>query len=156
MTGRRFVVKAAAERPVITVACCLCTKAVPSASEVYLLDAEWQRRFPTMVGTLACVSCAVLSHEWSCTTPSGEYVEGHIPAARPAEQDFDSWSHIQTHGSHQTMVHQYPWAALEQGAEAYVRWLADRPTKSRVLAHEQEDLREVLNRWDERHRQIQT
>ncbi|MEV4892781.1 hypothetical protein AB0K48_25710 [Nonomuraea sp. NPDC055795] len=39
-------------------ACCLCGKCIPLACDVYTLDAEWQRRFPQLIGTLAC-ACAV-------------------------------------------------------------------------------------------------
>jgi hypothetical protein len=104
-----------------------------------------------MMGVLACVQCAVLSHDWVCLTPDGEYVVGHLPAnGRPQEQDFDSWGHIETHGPHLAMARRYPWSALQQGAEDYLRWLAHRPTASRVIAQASKDLQDTLYRWDRR------
>jgi len=38
----------------LRIACCLCRKPMPQAKDVYALDEEWQRRFPDMIGTLAC------------------------------------------------------------------------------------------------------
>lgn len=61
-------------------ACCMCREPVPYHSDVYALDAEWQRRYPTMVGVLACQRCA-LDTNWSCRQRDGlTYVDGHIPA----------------------------------------------------------------------------
>ena len=62
--------------------CCRCGKNIPLAQDIYELDAEWQRRFPDMVGTLACHPCALRTY-WSCTDRNGSYVDGHIPAAIP-------------------------------------------------------------------------
>jgi len=46
-------------RPRFRIACCLCGQPIPLQRDVYALDAEWQRRFPRMVGTLACGRCVV-------------------------------------------------------------------------------------------------
>ncbi|MYU01464.1 MULTISPECIES: hypothetical protein [unclassified Streptomyces] len=39
--------------------CCRCRRLIPLAQDIYELDGEWQRRFPDMVGTLACHDCAL-------------------------------------------------------------------------------------------------
>lgn len=57
-------------RPKFRITCCLCGKAVPLASDVFALDAEWQRRFQQMRGTLACSRCAT-GTEWTCQYPNG-------------------------------------------------------------------------------------
>lgn len=41
------------------IACCKCGKPIPLTQNVYALDGEWQRRFPTMRGTLAYQRCAL-------------------------------------------------------------------------------------------------
>lgn len=75
---------AAARIPDFRLACCMCRNPIPSHSDVYALDAEWQRRYPRMVGTLACQGCALGTH-WSCRQRDGltddglTDVEGHIP-----------------------------------------------------------------------------
>lgn len=46
-------------RPSFRLASCLCRKPIPQAKGVYALDAERQRRFPDMLGILACDRCAV-------------------------------------------------------------------------------------------------
>ncbi|MFJ1958764.1 hypothetical protein ACIOGT_38120 [Streptomyces microflavus] len=50
--------------------CCRCGKNIPLAQDIYELDAEWQRRFPDTVGTLACHGC-VLRRYWICTGRNG-------------------------------------------------------------------------------------
>ncbi|MCE0540320.1 hypothetical protein LWF15_32985 [Kineosporia rhizophila] len=72
------------------------------------LDAEWQRRFTSMVGVLACEEC-VLEAEWKCHDETGNYVSGHIPAAGlpPQTQDVDSWSHLLAQGSQVAMIKQF-------------------------------------------------
>ncbi|GAB3274714.1 hypothetical protein [Kineosporia babensis] len=90
------------------VTCCLCRRLIPPAQEVFALDPEWQRRFPAMVGVLACEEC-VLETEWQCQDETGEYVAGHIPARDlPAQaQDVDSWSHLPAQGSQTAMLQQH-------------------------------------------------
>ncbi|MEU1948181.1 hypothetical protein ABZ554_38475, partial [Streptomyces sp. NPDC020125] len=88
--------------------CCRCRKNIPLAQDVYELDAEWRRRFPRMVGTLACSRCAEKTH-WCCTNPDGSYSDD-IPAA--GARCFDAWSHISSSGSHQAMVLRLPRSGL--------------------------------------------
>ena len=92
-------------RPALQVACCLCRRVVPPAQEVLALDAEWQRRFPSMAGVLACEEC-VLEIEWKCQDEAGEYVPGHIPATGHGSQaqDVDSWSHLPAQGTQVSTV----------------------------------------------------
>lgn len=103
--------------------CCRCGKSIPLAQDIYELDAEWQRRFPDMVGTLACHRCA-LRTPWRCTDRDDSYVDGHLPAAR--HRCFDAWSHVSPPGTHRAMVVSSPRAGLLQGAEQYLRGAAAR------------------------------
>ena len=133
-------------RPSFRIACCLCGNAISSASDVYALDEEWQRRFPRMVGTLACQRCAVSDNYWECRTRSGQLVEGHRPAAALLSdaECFDSWHHIAAHGTHVAMVWFRPWSGLLQGAEEYMRYTARRP------GVEARKLQDVFDQWDVR------
>jgi hypothetical protein len=136
-------------RPDFRLACCLCRRPIPQASDVYALDAEWQRRFPQMTGVLACGGCAVETNNWTCHTSEGTYVLGHVRAADHSEErDYDSWCHIEAHGTHAVMVRSYPLSALEQGAGDYLRWFARQPTNSRVHARTLKELRDVIDQWE--------
>lgn len=126
--------------------CCLCAKNIPLRGDVVALDGEWQRRYPDMVGTLACERC-VIDRGWNCCTADrGGFVAGHIAA--PEDQvDVDSWSHHLDRGTHRALVNLYPRSGLLQGAEPYLRWLAsDRYTLPEVAAR----LREALEEFDAR------
>ena len=108
-------------RPRPSIACCLCGKAIPQASDAHALDGEWERRFPRMTGMLACGRC-VLANEWACRAPGGGFADGHIPSVNhPGSGDFDSWSHVLGFGTHAAMVIRYPSSGLLQGAEGYLR-----------------------------------
>ncbi|MGW3473444.1 hypothetical protein ACWDKQ_34460 [Saccharopolyspora sp. NPDC000995] len=133
-------------RPKFRIACCLCRKPIPQAQNVYALDEEWQRRFPKMVGTLSCSTCAVSNNVWSCRTSRGTHVAGHRPATRK-DSCHDSWDHIDGWGTHVAMVLSRPWSGLQQGAEEYLRHTVRRPGVDRDVAQE---LQDVLGRWDER------
>lgn len=116
--------------PRLRITCCLCRKPVPLKSDVYALDLEWQRRYPQMVGILACGTCAVSStYFFRCRrTHDDAYVPGHLPAAEQSEsRDIDSWSHIEAHGPHAALVCSYPWSAGQQGAEDWLRQVVERP-----------------------------
>ncbi|MEV0733403.1 hypothetical protein [Polymorphospora sp. NPDC050346] len=134
-------------RPNFRIACCLCGKPVPLSSDAYLLDEEWQRRYPRMVGTLACGHCTVSDdYYWTCRTSGDAFVDGHRPSVRhPAGNCHDSWNHIQAHGTHVAMVMSSPWSGLLQGAEEYLRHTSRRPGLNRDVAR---DLRAVIERWD--------
>ncbi|MEU1628262.1 hypothetical protein ABZ746_23615 [Streptomyces sp. NPDC020096] len=109
---------------VFRIRCCLCGRNIPLAQDIYELDAEWQRRFPDMVGTFACARCALDTY-WSCEQRgTGTYVDGHISAAEG--RCFDSWSHIGHEGTQRAMVQVCPRSALLQGGEPYLRSLATR------------------------------
>jgi hypothetical protein len=132
--------------PQFRIACSLCGKPIPLTSDVYALDEEWQRRFPRMVGTLACRRCALDRHQWKCENLDGTYVPGHRPAAHGDEQrDFDAWSHITGEGTHRAMVVLHPWSGLLQGADAYLRHLVQRSGVDPTVAGR---LRNVLAEWD--------
>jgi hypothetical protein len=133
--------------PKFRIACCLCRKPIPLAEDVYALDAEWQRRFPQMVGALACQKCA-LSTSWQCHAVGGGYVEGHIRVPdQPESSDYDSWSHLREHGTHIGMVMHDPQSGLLQGAEEYIRYTAGRRGADPEVAGR---LRAVLQTWDAR------
>lgn len=133
--------------PKFRVACCLCGKPVSLASDVYALDAEWQRRFPDMTGTLGCQRCAVNRNYWRCERPDGTFVAGHRPATRRpgVGSDFDSWCHIEAWGTHVAMVTRYPWSSLQQGAEDYLRHTAGRRGLDLEFVRQIQD---ALDRWD--------
>ncbi|MFI1583792.1 ATP-binding cassette domain-containing protein [Embleya sp. NPDC020630] len=59
-------------------ACCLCRKPIPLSTDVYALDAEWQRRYPHMRGILACRRCALSTGWSSCEVAAGVCADGHI------------------------------------------------------------------------------
>lgn len=115
-------------RPDLRISCCLCTKPVPRAAEVYALDDEWQRRFPGLRGYLACPRCVLGRYTWSCRDRSGRFLPGHIPSATvPPVGDDGSWSHFTSHGTHASQAVRHPRSALVQGAEPYLLWLAEHP-----------------------------
>ncbi|MFD8621412.1 hypothetical protein [Streptomyces sp. NPDC059513] len=129
--------------------CCRCDKNIPLTQDIYELDAEWQRRFPDMVGTLACHSCALRTY-WSCTGRDGAYVDGHIspPCHYSAPDCIDSWSHVSPPGPHRHRVLESPHSGLLQGAEAYLRNVATRRGTSRETTAR---LRTAIQEWDEQH-----
>ena len=135
-------------RPTVQLACCLCRRTIPPAQEVFALDAEWQRRFPSMVGVLACEEC-VLEADWKCHDETGDYVPGHIPATGhgSGDQDFDSWSHLPGQGSQAVMVQRFPAPALKQGAEGHPRRVAARDSRSIVLAEQRTELMGLIDAW---------
>jgi hypothetical protein len=117
-------------RPRPAIACCLCGKTIPRASDAHALDGEWERRFPRMTGILACGRC-VRANEWSCRAPGGGFAGGHIPSVNHrGAADFDSWSHILGFGTHAAMVIRYPRSGLLQGAGEYLRAVARSPRAS--------------------------
>lgn len=136
--------------------CCMCRKPIPLRSDAYALDSEWQRRYPDMVGALACPRCALETY-WSCQGRGGRaYVDGHIPAIRDgrAIRNCDAWDHVDPrYGTQAAMVRTHPWSGLLQGAEAYLR-----KTVARHRSRPAQDpgviaaLEEALDRWDARSR----
>ncbi|MDJ0385019.1 hypothetical protein [Streptomyces sp. G-G2] len=124
------------------ISCCLCRKNIPPTGDVFALDAEWQRRFPAMVGTLACRACA-MGTTWRCTSRDDSFVDGHIPVAdRPC---FDAWNHLSSPGTHRGLVQEHPRSGLLQGAGPYLRWYAGH------TGTEPDDaaaVRAALDEWD--------
>ncbi|MFF4299210.1 hypothetical protein ACFY0N_36765 [Streptomyces vinaceus] len=106
-----------------SIRCWLRLELVPLSTDVFALEAEWQRRFPDMVGTLVCRPSAV-GTTWCCTTGSA-FVAGHIPASGlPCA---DAWSHLSQPGTHHVMVMRYPRSSLLQGDGPYLRRLGNHP-----------------------------
>lgn len=137
-------------RPRFRITCCLCEKAIPQSSDVNALDEEWQRRFPKMVGILACNKCVLRSKQWdwSCQGRNGTCVDGHRPAAntRPNSAGFcDSWRHVEYFGTHVALVWLYPWSGLLQGAEQYLRHTVQH---ARVRSEPVQHIQDALTRWD--------
>ena len=127
-------------RPNFRVICCLGGEPIPLASDVYALDEEWRRRFPQMLGILACGRCALHRNRWSCRTRAGAFVDGHFRAAgRPEGRDHDSWDHIQGQGTHVGMVVSHPWSGVLQGAEDYLRRAVRRPGLDREAVQRIQD-----------------
>lgn len=138
-------------RPRFRLVCCLCRKPAAASRDIYGLDAEWQRRFPDMVGTLACQTCA-LRTQWSCRQPPDDsFVDGHIRAVnhsgdvRSVRSDYDSWCHIPASGTHIGLVQMRPWSGLLQGAEEYLRHCAGRPG---ISSEARTRLYTTLEAWD--------
>lgn len=123
-------------RPPFRLTCCLCGRLIPTSSEAWALDEEWQRRHPAKVGVLACTRCAVQNNYFSCRDAHGRMPDGHRPpTAKPwARDNCDSWHHIEAHRTHIGMVQRYPQAGLQQGAEQYLRRTAQRRESREGLA----------------------
>jgi len=138
-----------ARRPGLRLACCKCRRQIPLKTDVYALDAEWQRRYPDMVGILACARCT-LETSWSCLQDgSRRYVDGHIPAIRDGHvvQNCDSWGHVlPKYGTQSAMVWTHPWSGLLQGAEGYLRSKLAR--HSGASAQGVPGIEEALARWE--------
>ncbi|MEC3982518.1 hypothetical protein [Amycolatopsis sp. H20-H5] len=113
-------------RPTLRIACCLCDEPIPRGSDIYALGKEWQRRFPAMVGILACGQCALSRNVCHCRGPGGTRVAGHHPATHTIDCR-SCGDHIEGYGTHPAMVVTQPVSALQQGAEEYLRHVLDRP-----------------------------
>ncbi|WP_327130168.1 hypothetical protein OG311_01095 [Streptomyces sp. NBC_01343] len=117
-----------------------CRHTIPLALDVLELDAEWQRRYPDMKGTIACRPCAPRT-SWRCTNPNGSF-EGHLPTGRRC---FDAWSHTSPPDTQRGMVLAAPRSGPLQGAEPYLRWRAGhKDTPPEVAA----TLGAALDEWD--------
>lgn len=135
-------------RPKIALTCCLCGRRFAQRASVYPLDAEWLRRHPDTVGTLACQCATGNAWYWRCEGSGGRYVDGHIPVSNPeAPSCMDSWSHLGIAHTLVAAVTSYPHSALLQGAEEYLRYMARARGVSRETAHH---LQAALEEWDAR------
>lgn len=136
--------------PRLLLTCCLCRKPLPQRGDVNALDAEWQRRYPQMVGTLACDRCASgNAYFFRCRTGRDDaYVPGHLPPRGQEEGHcFDSWHHVEAHGTPIAMAYSYPWSAVQQGAEDWLRHVVQRPQLDPEVGARIQD---ALHRWDTR------
>lgn len=108
-----------ASRPDFRIACCLCRNPLPRSSDAYLLDHEFRRRHPDMIGNLACGRCATGTY-FTCRTADKSFVPGHLPSTRKGDRCSDAWHHIERWGTHIAMVLSDPASGLAQGAEEYL------------------------------------
>jgi hypothetical protein len=132
-------------RPTFRLTCCLCRKPIAKAKNVWALDREWQRRFPTMVGTLACQACA-LRHEWRCEWQDGQPPAGHVAVAGQEGRPYcDSWDHVLSGGTQTAEVLVNVRSGLLQGAEEYLRWSAQYRGADASRAAE---LKLILAEWE--------
>ncbi|MCK9932540.1 hypothetical protein MXD62_36290 [Frankia sp. Mgl5] len=131
-------------RPRFLLACCLCRRTIPPDSDAYALDREWVRRFPLMVGTIACPACALHDFTWGCHNREDQFVEGHLPVA-DGGPDIDSWSHIEKYGSQGGIILTHPESGLLQGAEDYLRHIAGRQGLDAAFTRR---LQAALDAWD--------
>jgi len=132
----------AARRPDFRITCALCRKPIPRNSDILALDAEWRRRYPDLIGNLACECAYENRWYWSCELDGGKYEPHHIPAKNgPC---IDAISHIEARGTHKGMVQGYPASGMLQGAQAYLRAVATHPKA--------QQLRAFLAQWDADHR----
>lgn len=138
--------------PKLDIPCCMCGKPLPRTKDnIRLLDAEWQRRFPDMTGSLCCFTC-VSRNYWSCR-PHGTYVDGHIPATdeftgQPTSQDNDALHHLGTPGRLAEMVQAHPSTALTQGGESAAAYLRHRAGVRTLPRGEKVRLVSILESWD--------
>lgn len=106
----------------LRLACCLCRRRVPPGQDMYLLDAEWQRRYPQMVGSIACRRCALSNkYYWDCRKSP----DGHIPREGRGP-DGDAWNHFSAYGTQKGLASLRPSAAALQGGAEYVAYLEKR------------------------------
>lgn len=146
--------EAEANCPAARIKCCLCSTWLTSEGNRkpgygYLLDEEWQRRFPHMVGILACRGCVEDTHKWICrNTAGGAFLD---PAHLATELSRERWDY--TSKDHALirditwLVVAHPQTALLQGAEDYLRHFArlpDTPDSRR----DTERVSDALERWD--------
>lgn len=99
--------------------CCMCGKYAPQTQDMYELDAEYVRRYPEMVGTLACRQCAVRDRYFECKNHKDDYVPGHVPA-QSNPHCFDSWHHIICYGPQEALAVKVPESGVRQGARDYL------------------------------------
>lgn len=109
--------------PEFRLTCCKCRSTIRPNS-VYALDEEWHRRYPDMIGNLACRRCAT-GHYWRCRTTEGDLTPGHLPTTVD-DNHFDAWDHVPAWGSQVTMVMADPASGVVQGAREYIAHLAQR------------------------------
>lgn len=123
--------------PKVELTCCLCGKRIPGTSDVYPLDAEWQRRHPGLTGYLACRCALAQKWYWHCSPPAPSHI-------RPKNGCVDAWSHLGVACTHKGAAQHHALSALRQGAEAYVRH-----TATGTWAHPdlRERLQEALRQW---------
>ena len=131
--------------PALRITCCLCGKPIPKTADIVALDDEWRRRFPQMVGILARNDCVFGIKNGSCRTLGGAFVPGHILApGKTEDQDYDLWDHLQGFGTQTAMAYSYPWSAVRQGAEEWLRHVVRRPQLNSGVRTE---LQDALDRW---------
>ena len=147
LTRWRALTSRSERRPGFRLACCLCRKPIPARSDVLPLDDEWARRYPRMVGRLACHRCALSdAYYWDCAPVGDVFAPGHIPAAINGP-DIDSWSHAGPEHTQVAAVLNFPESAMVQGGAAYLRWAARWP---RAAPETRARLVEFLADWDAR------
>ncbi|GAB2521138.1 hypothetical protein HNR10_000768 [Nocardiopsis aegyptia] len=133
-----------AASPKVSLVCCLCQEHIPSSSDVYPLDAEWQRRHPNMIGFLACRCATDARWHWRCRSTWRGYLRGHI-RSQFERRCVDSLSHIEAPRTHAVAALRYPASALLQGAEEYLRHAASDPRTPKTLTAR---LHASLEEWE--------
>lgn len=79
--------------------CFLCRHQPSAGQHVYLLDAEWQRRFPRMTGRIACRDCSLGNWWGRCHDTHGDLPAGHVPAVAQSGHACGAWSHAPISGT---------------------------------------------------------
>jgi hypothetical protein len=130
--------------PKIQLVCCLCGKKAPQTKDVLPLDAEWQRRHPRMVGTIACLCAYSSQWYWRC---DNNRVDGYDPEhiRKVPEGCVDSVSHVEGAHALTAAVLRFPETALRQGAHEYIRHTARGRWASQELAQR---LQKALSDWE--------
>lgn len=107
--------------------CCLCARQIGASKkyDVLVLDDEWARRFPRMIGRIACIDCAMGNATyWTCDAGVDAWVPGHIHRdSWPSGPDHDAWCHFRGEGTPRAVCRVFPEYAVLQGASEYLSQL---------------------------------
>lgn len=115
--------------PAPKLACCLCRRRLYDSKHggPFLLDAEWLRRHPDMRGMFACASCVLKRHWWGI------------------QHGKDALDHTQGQVDPTTIALWFPWSALLQGGEEWIRWAVTHPQSHPVYV---QHWKSALTEWE--------
>lgn len=105
--------------PNLRLRCCLCRKLIAQRVDVFRLDGEWHRRFPQMVGSIACQKCAQETEWGLCDRQDGSFPEGHV-TSQTGGSICDSWAHVTSSGTQRAVVALDPESGVRQGGREYL------------------------------------
>ena len=107
-------------RPKFRLTCGACRRQIALAADVYLVDHEWERRYPRkMSGRIICLRCSNEQQD-RCTLPSGAFIDGHVRVEIPGRTDIDLVSHLLRRATQRAAVMRDPVSGVAQGAREWV------------------------------------